>query len=143
MLKEDVAIAFENLVEDNAGVRPAYQLCQFALALLERHSPQVFAVEFDQIESEQHRILAVALTADQIEHRQTTLVGDNGFAVEQESMSGQSRYRVHGKGKPGREIIPVASNEPHTRTISPRHDAEAIMLDFVNPTGAGRRRLRG
>jgi hypothetical protein len=88
-------------------VRPAHQFCQFALALLEWHSPQVFAVEFDQIESDQHRILTVALMADQIEHRQTTLVGDNGFAVEQESMSGQSRYRVHGKGNRAVKSFPL------------------------------------
>jgi hypothetical protein len=83
-------------------VRPAHQFCQFALALLEWHSPQVFAVEFDQIESDQHRILTVALMADQIEHRQTTLVGDNGFAVEQDGPEGGA---FAGDGKHG-SIIP-------------------------------------
>jgi len=61
VLKEHVAIAFENLVEHNPGVRAAHQFCQFALALLERHSPQIFTLEFDQIESDQNRNLAVAM----------------------------------------------------------------------------------
>jgi hypothetical protein len=58
-------------------------------------------------------------------------------------MGRQSRHRVDGKGKPRREIISVASNEPHARTIPPRQDAEAVMLDFMNPIETGRRDLRG
>ena len=33
-------------------------------------------------------------------------------------------------------------SEPHTGTIPPRHNAETVMLDFVKPTGTGRRSLR-
>ena len=36
----------------------------------------------------------------------------------------------------------MAGDQPHARTIAPRQDTEAIMLDFVNPTWAGRRRPR-
>jgi hypothetical protein len=53
--KDNIPIAFEHLVEHNAGVMPAHQFCQFAFALLDWHAPQIFAVEFDQIESNQHR----------------------------------------------------------------------------------------
>jgi hypothetical protein len=35
VLKQNIAIALENLVEHNPGVRPAHQFCQFALALLD------------------------------------------------------------------------------------------------------------
>ncbi len=84
MLKEDDAIALENLVKHNAGVRPAHQFCQFALALFDWHTPQIFALKFNKVESDQHRIVTVTLVTDQIEHRQTTVVGDNGFAIEQE-----------------------------------------------------------
>ena len=44
-------------------------------------------------------VVAVARVTDQIEYRQTTFVGDNGFTVEQERMSGQSRHCVDGKRK--------------------------------------------
>jgi hypothetical protein len=36
-----------------------------------------------------------------------------------------------------------ARNQPHARCVTPRQNPEAIMLDFVNPTGAGGRGLRG
>jgi hypothetical protein len=68
--KENVAVAFENLVEDNSRMLAAHQFCQLALALLDWSTPQVFAVQFNRVESDQHRIVTVALTADQIEHRQ-------------------------------------------------------------------------
>jgi len=45
-------------------------------------------------------------------------------------------------GKPRREIVAIASKEPHAGTIAPRQSAEAIMLDFVQPAGTGRRGLR-
>src|SRR5262249_52015779 len=35
----------------------------------------------------------------------------------------------------------VAGNQPDTSAIAPGHDAKAVMLDFVNPAGAGRRGL--
>ena len=46
--------------------------------------PQVFAVQFDQVEGDQHRIDTVTIAANKAEHRQATLLGDNSLAVEQE-----------------------------------------------------------
>ena len=34
-------------------------------------------------------------------------------------------------------------NKPHAVSVAPRHDAEAVMLDLVNPIPAGRRLIRG
>ena len=65
MLKEDVAIALKDLVEHNAGVWPAHQFCQFALALLDGRTPQVFTFEFDQVESDQNRVFLVEAWRDQ------------------------------------------------------------------------------
>jgi len=44
----------------------------------------VFAVQFDQVESDQHRIVTVTLVVDKVEHRETVTIGDNGLAVDQE-----------------------------------------------------------
>ena len=46
----------------SAAMRAAHQFYQFALALPDWRSPQVFAVQFDQVESDQHRIVIVAPT---------------------------------------------------------------------------------
>ena len=64
-------------------MRAGHQFCQFALALLDWRSPQVFAVQFDQV-GDQHRIVTVALMLNEIEHRQTKVVSDDSQAVEQE-----------------------------------------------------------
>ena len=43
----------------------------------------------------------------------------------------------------GREIIAVTGDEPDTGTVTPRHDAEAVVLDFVQPSGTRGRSLSG
>ena len=50
-------------------------------------------------------------------------------------MRGQSRHCRDRKGKPRREIVTVAGEQPHAHAIAPRQNAEAVMLDFVQPPG--------
>jgi hypothetical protein len=45
-------------------------------------------------------------------------------------------------GKPRREIIAIAGEQPHTGTIPPRQNADAVVFEFMNPAGTGRRGLR-
>jgi hypothetical protein len=40
-----------------------------------------------------------------------------------------------------REAIAVAGNQPVVDEISPRHKAIAVILDLMNPIGAGRRAI--
>jgi hypothetical protein len=93
------------LVERDAWIRSANKLGQRLLALLDWQTPQVLGIQFDQVERDQHRIVAVSLAADQIEHSQPTLIGDNRLTVEQERVCGQSRHRIDRKRKPRREIM--------------------------------------
>jgi hypothetical protein len=44
-------------------------------------------------------------------------------------------------GEARREIVSGARNQPHARTVPARENAKAIVLDFVNPARARRRRL--
>jgi hypothetical protein len=39
------------------------------------------------------------------------------------------------------KIVAVARVEPHALGVAPRQDAEAVVLDFVEPVRAGRRLL--
>jgi hypothetical protein len=41
-----------------------------------------------------------------------------------------------------REIVSSARNQPHAGTVLPRQNAEAVMLDFVDPARPGGRGLR-
>jgi hypothetical protein len=119
--KENVAVTFENLIEHNAGVRPANQFCQSALALLDWHTAQIFAVEFDQVKSDQHRVVTVALVANQIEHRKTTVVGDDGLAVEQERVGGQGCDRGGGEREGRGKVVSLPGEQ------SPASSRRAMM----------------
>ena len=46
-------------------------------------------------------------------------------------------------GKPSREIMPVASEQPHAGAIAACHDAEAVMLNFMQPAPPRWRALGG
>jgi hypothetical protein len=48
-----------------------------------------------------------------------------------------------GERKARRQVATVAGDEPDTATIAPRHDAEAVMLDLVQPVRPGRWSLAG
>ena len=52
-------------------------------------------------------------------------------------MSARSDRRGGQWEAPG-EIVPIASEEPHTGSVAPRHDAKAVMFDFVQPVRADR-----
>jgi hypothetical protein len=39
------------------------------------------------------------------------------------------------------EIVAVAGDQSHARGVAPCQDAEAVVLDLVEPVRAGRRRL--
>ncbi len=48
-------------------------------------------------------------------------------------MGGQSRHCIDGKRKPRREVVAVASNQPHTGTVALRQNAKTVMFDFMEP----------
>jgi len=60
--------------------------------VLNRPVSQILAVQCDQIESYQYRIVTVALLADQIEYREAFGIGDYDFAVDQERVCRQGGY---------------------------------------------------
>ena len=124
-------------------MRGANELGQLALAVLDWSASQILALELDQIEGAQHRIAAMARPADEFEYREAFVVGDDRLAVDQKRPTRQRRDRCRGKRKPGSEIVAVAADKPDTACVAPGHDAEAVVLDLVNPVRPGRRSLGG
>src|SRR6516164_361641 len=80
----------------------------------------------------------MSLVADQVKHSEAIAISDNRFAVDQKRAGGQCRNGSDNERKARCEIITVPRDEPDTRTISPGHNAKAIMFDFVNPARPGR-----
>jgi hypothetical protein len=54
VLVDDRAVGIVMLIVGDACMRVAQELGQLAFALLDRHVPQVLAVEFEQVESAEH-----------------------------------------------------------------------------------------
>jgi len=120
----------------------AQQRLQGALAGFDRLAPQVFAVEFDQIEGAQGHGAAVLLPTDQVEYCKSLLVTGDGLAVDYAGVCRQGSNRRGGQREAASKIVALPGEKPHTVAVAPRHDAEAVMLDFVKPIRSGRRLVR-
>jgi hypothetical protein len=141
--EDDGAVAGEVLVEGHAGRRLAQQPGEPLLVLLERHPAQILAVKLHKVEGAQHRLGSVTLAPDQLEHGMPAIVGDDGLAVDQARAHRQRRDGGHRQREAPGEIVAVAGEQPHAGSVPQRHDAKAVVLDFVQPVRADGRRLGG
>jgi hypothetical protein len=71
------------------------------------------------------------------------LVGDDRLTVDQARARRQRRDRRGGQREAPGKIVSVARQEPHTGSVAPRHDAEAVMFYFVQPVPPDRRSIDG
>ena len=70
VLEDLHSVAVKVLAQVQTGADIAHDLRQLVLADLDRHGPQVFAVELQQIECEQHRLsFDLAAVPQQVEDR--------------------------------------------------------------------------
>ena len=69
---------------DGAPLGPADQSGEPPLALDQRQVAQVVAVMLDQVEGEQHRLMAPAFASQRMEVRRPVVAGDHRLAVDQE-----------------------------------------------------------
>jgi hypothetical protein len=74
VLIDDIAVADEMLVDDDARMRAAHQFRQRSLALFERRPAQIIAVEFDQVESTEQGGVVVAPGAEPLKDREPGFV---------------------------------------------------------------------
>jgi hypothetical protein len=129
------------LVQPQAWQAPAQQTHQRCLAGLKRFAPQVLAVQLEQVEGEQEHVVIVAPVAQPLEHRDPVLIADDGLAVDQAGPRRQRARRRDDLRKAVREVIAFPREQSHTAFDPAGHDAEAVVLDFVNPAWACRRLL--
>jgi hypothetical protein len=62
-------------------------------------------------------------------------------SVDQARAHRQRRDSRHDEGEAFGEIVAIAGVEPHARGVPPCQDAEAVVLDLVQPVRAARRGL--
>jgi hypothetical protein len=80
----------------------------------------------------------MTLAANEVEHGKAVAISDNRFTVDQERASGQRHNGGDGKRKPFCEIVTVTGDQANPGTVPAGHDAEAVVLDLVQPAIAAR-----
>ncbi len=67
MGEDSRAVALDVLIEPDAGAGLGHDRCEGCLADLKRITPQIVAVQFDQVESIEEYALISAVMADEVE----------------------------------------------------------------------------
>ena len=112
------------------------------LALEQRPCREIFAVEVEQIEQEEHEAGGVAGVRRQLDHAERgDAVGAQSaqFAVEIGLARGQRRDGRRDLRIFMRPVEPVAGEEPHLAAVEPGMHAEAVVFDLMQPLVAVRR----
>jgi hypothetical protein len=84
----------------------------------------------------------VPVFAEEVEHCETIPIADDGLTVDQAGLHRQQGHRGDDLRKTAREVVTPAREQPHAAVNAPRQDAEAVVLDLVNPAAPRGRLLR-
>src|SRR5262245_46729330 len=79
-----------------------------------------------------------ALVTDKIEQGNAIVIAGNSFAADDAGARAQACQRLDDQRKATGEIIARTAVEPHLRAVLAGNDAEAVVLDLVQPLAAGR-----
>ena len=138
MLEDDGAVAVIVLVEGDAVALSVQHIGQCMLALLDRRSAQILAVQFDQIEGAEHGGMVVMPGAEQIKGREAVGIDDNRLAVDKAGLHRQAVDGFDDAGKTISEVVAVAGIEPHVVAVAARQDAEAsCLISWIQSGPAG------
>ena len=140
MFEHGGAVSLVMGIQDNArGRRPADKLCQDDFAPLDRQLAHIVTVQLEQIERAQYGVgMRRASAPDQVEDGEPVLIADDCLAIDKAGTCGQRLDRARYRRETLGEVVAFPSEKPHAGGIPPRYDAEAVMLDFVDPARARR-----
>ena len=127
------------LVEPHARSALAQDARQRRLARLNRLAAQVGAVQLQQVEGIEEGVHLVPAAAQDVEPGEPALVAAHHLPVDQ---AGPHLEVVHGLDHEREAVRPVVAapgNQPDADGIAPRHQPVAVVLDLMQPVGAGRR----
>src|SRR5262249_53896671 len=123
--------------EPNAGAGLGHDRCESGLADLKRITPQVVAVQFNEVEGVEEDALVRALVTDEIERCNAILIAGDSFAVDDARARAKPCQRLDDQRKTMCEVVARTAVEPHLRASLAGNDAEAVVLDLVQPLAAG------
>src|SRR2546423_6997434 len=133
MGEESRAVAFQMLVDPDAGTGLGHGRCERGLADLKWITPQVVAVQLDQVEGIEEYARIMPPIPDAVEARHAVLVAAHGLAVDDTRARAQPGERLDDQREAVGQVVAGAAVEPHALAILARDDAEAVVLDLVHP----------
>ena len=75
-------VALNVLVEPDTGTGLGQDRCERGLADLERVTPEVVAVQFDEVEGVQEGVLVMLAVADMLERCEPVVIAHDGFPID-------------------------------------------------------------
>src|SRR5262249_1557314 len=126
------------LIESNAGAGLGHDRRERGLANLKRVAPQVVAILLNQVECIEEYALVSAVVTDEIEGGHAVVITGDSFAVDDAGARAQPGERVNDQREAVSEVVARTAVEPHLSAILSGNDAEAVVLDLVQPLAAGR-----
>jgi hypothetical protein len=100
--------------------------------------PQVVAVQLDEVEGVEEYAFVSAVVTDQIERGNAVVIAGDSFAVDNAGARPQPGERINDQREAAGEVIAGPAVEPHSLTILAGDEAEAVVLDLMQPLAAGR-----
>src|SRR5262249_31519165 len=130
-------VAFHVFVEPDARASLGHDGCERSLADLKRITPEVVAVQLDEVEGVEEDALVSALVPDEIERGNAVVIASDSFAIDDAGAGAQAGERISDQRETVGEIVARTAIEPHLRASLAGNDAEAVVFDFMQPLAAG------
>src|SRR5215831_18423881 len=132
------AVAFHVLVEAQAKASFGQHTPKRGLAHFQRITPQVVAVQLNEVEGVEEYVLVSAVVTDEIERGNAVVIAGDSFAVDNARARAQTSQRLDDQREAAGEVIAGPAVEPHPLTILAGDDSESIVLDLMQPLASGR-----
>ena len=133
VLEDDRSVARAVLVEGDAFMGMTEKLLQEALALLDWRAPQVLAIEFEEVERAEHG--GGIMTVPRIRSKTASPLSSQTTASpsSRQERTGSTVTAATIWGNRFAKFVPFSGQQLDTAVGAPGHDAEAVVLDLVNP----------
>src|SRR5262245_11725313 len=129
------------LVEAQAKASFGQRTSKRGLAHFQGITPHVVAIQFDQVEGVQERAVIMAAVANEVERGNAVVIASDSLAVDDAGARAQACERLDDQREAVGEVIARTAIEPHLRASLAGNDAEAVVLDLMQPQAAGRQRV--
>ena len=126
------------LVEPDAGLGLGHDRCERGLADLKRIASQVVAVQLDEVEGVEEGAPVSALVTDEIERGNAVVIAGDSLAIDDAGARAEACQRLDDQREATGEVIARTAIEPHSRAVLAGNNAEAVVLDLMQPLAAGR-----